>query len=106
MGMRMRTPAIVAATLIALGLLTTGTANAKDGNPAGETLEHCRTAPPGPCVDTKGWGVRVKTAKGTWTKNYGPESYRYTRSDGRLFYTFTTDAVPYGKAKFPRDIDY
>lgn len=100
----MRTLFAVLAAVMSLGLLG-GTAVAKDGNPAGETLEHCRTAP-APCVDTKGWGVRVKTARGKWTLNYGPETYRYRRVDGRLFYTFTADAKPYGKARFPRGVDY
>lgn len=103
--MNKRLAAVVIAAFAAT--LIGGTANAKDGNPAGETLEHCMSAPkPGPCVDTKGWGVRVKTAKGTWTLNYGPESYKYKRVDGKLFYTFTKDAKPYGKARFPKDIDY
>jgi hypothetical protein len=100
------------AIVTAAGMMLLGaTAQAKNGDPAGETLQHCGgilnlPKVSGPCVDTKGWGVRVRRADGTWTLNYGPASYKFKRIDGNLFYTFTKDAKPYGKAKFPKDIDY
>ena len=63
---------------------------------------HCMDQPAGSvkaCVDTTGWGIRLRFEDGSFSDNYGPEAFKARMVNGKLFYTIHGET--YGPAIFP-----